>query len=392
METTTQGQQPATETATAQVQENPDVASNPIELPLDPAEIAAALAKTKETTTDQTAGEEEDKKKPGTEEAATTEEETPEVVEDPDADLVIEGEQETPVKRILPNRISTVQFNDVEKEAIALRRELKESGDDVSLKEAIEIVEHRRAQKPAVEQQQEQHQETQTQETDALGALTTKRAELMQQRRQVAEVDPFDPALVDLDTQLEAVRDDIAETRAFNKLQQQQQQEQAARGKEKVINAREDIKQQALSVYPSAGDDKSPLGREVAKVIAEMSDPSHPDHAVLFATKAPKLVIDEAVERIADRVSKARGVTREQVIASLRAKPTESSSTSAVQTTQTTTRPAVRPVSGARQTDPAQKTLTGQELLDEVGFDPKKIAAAQKALLGKTDSEAWVVR
>ena len=93
METTTQGQQPATETATAQVQENPDVASNPIELPLDPAEIAAALAKTKETTTDQTAGEEEDKKKPGTEEAATTEEETPEVVEDPDADLVIEGEQ-----------------------------------------------------------------------------------------------------------------------------------------------------------------------------------------------------------------------------------------------------------------------------------------------------------
>ena len=229
METTTQGQQPATETATAQVQENPDVASNPIELPLDPAEIAAALAKTKETTTDQTAGEEEDKKKPGTEEAATTEEETPEVVEDPDADLVIEGEQETPVKRILPNRISTVQFNDVEKEAIALRRELKESGDDVSLKEAIEIVEHRRAQKPAVEQQQEQHQETQTQETDALGALTTKRAELMQQRRQVAEVDPFDPALVDLDTQLEAVRDDIAETRAFNKLQQQQQQEWEAR-------------------------------------------------------------------------------------------------------------------------------------------------------------------
>jgi len=385
METPTQGQQPATETATAQAQGDQSIASNLIELPLDPAGIAAALAKTKETSSGQTAGDEEEKKKVGSEESAISaiEEETPgeQLVEDPDADLVIEGEQETPVKRILPNRISTHQFAADEQEAIALLKELKEVDPNARLKDALDMIDRRKAATPAPDAQN-QDRETKSQEKDALGELTSQRAELMQQRRQVAEVDPFDPALADLDEQLEAVRDEIAETRAINKLQQQQQQEQDAKGKERVINAREEVKQAALAIYPSADDQNTPLGREVVKVIAEWRDPANPNHALLYGVKAPRLVIDEAVERIATRVTKARGVTPEQVITSLRDKPSESSITQATQTT----RPAVRPVSGASQTEPSPKTLAGNEFLSAVGFDPEAIATARKAQLRGANS------
>ena len=366
-----QGSQPAGDTASAQVQDSPELAETSS---FDLARISADLAKTLEKPTEQAAGEEENKGR-----REPIEEEIPDVVEDPDADLVIEGEPEAPTKRILPNRISVAQFNDVEQEAIALRRQLNNDGDKVSLKEAIELVEHRRAEKPA-----EQRQETETKEVSGIDALMTRRAELLQQRRELAEVDPFDPSIADVETQIEEVRDQIAETKALTKLEDQRKQEQITKGKEEAISARETVKQQTLAVYPSAGDDKSPLGREVAKVIAEFSDPKHPDHPMLFATKAPKLVIEEAVDRIADRVSRARGLTREQVINSLRAKDSSS-------TVQTQERTPVRPVSGARQTDPAQKALTGQELIDYAGFDPKKIDEALKATLSPSNG-TWVVR
>ena len=404
MELTEQGSQPANP-ATAPTQGNPGEAIQTIEveLPYDPAGIAAELAKTKSAASTQEAGEEEEKKKGGKGKSPSggTEEENPgeQVVEDPDADLVIEGEPESRVKRILPNRISTVQFSDVEQEAIALRRQLKESGEDVPpLKEAIEIVELRRAksagqktQATETTQTQTDSQEGATQQGDPLTQLNARRAELIQQRRQVAEADPFDAAIVDLDMQLEAVRDEISELRAFTKLQQQQQekqqQEQAAKGQEQVISARETVKQQALAEYPSAGDANSTLGREVTRVIAELNDPAHPDHAMLYATRAPRLVIEEAVSRIADRVSKSRGVSREQVIATLKS---GSSSTPVPEGTHPG-RPPVRPVSGAQQSAPPPKTLAGTELLADVGFDPKKIAQTLKTMRPASDGN-WVVK
>ena len=87
--------------------------------------------------------------------------------------------------------------------------------------------------------------------------------------------------------------------------------------KEKIIAEREKVKQAALAVYPSAGDDASPLGREVKTVIAELSKEDHPDHALLFGVSAPKIVIDMAVDRLSGRMALERGITKEQAETSL---------------------------------------------------------------------------
>lgn len=100
------------------------------------------------------------------------------------------------------------------------------------------------------------------------------------------------------DSAISKLTQDLAEKTADLKLAKRDQRiatEQAdaenRRQAEQSGIARTKAKASALEQWPDAGDDSTKLGAAVAKRIAEMKNPNHPDHSILYADSAPLTIV-----------------------------------------------------------------------------------------------------
>lgn len=331
--TTTQGQSEST-----------DVKDAP--LPLDAAGIEAAFEKSLNAGTEE-AGEENVEE---VQEQTETTEETSGVIAEETTEEIVDPATE----KVLPNRINTAQFSGDEQEAIKLRKELRDSGQDVTLKEALELVEDR-------QKKSQTAKEPEIVEPDPEDAIQTELAEIEASLDEAAESELFTKEVRGLmDRKSELIR-------KAEKLNDEKTQRQSEVKSERMT-AREKVKQDTLLAYPSADNPNSELGKEVAALIAELKDENHPDHAMLFSEKAPKFVTQEAAERVATRMSKDGSITFDQALAKL--KPTQMKvPVPKVQEKQQQQK--VSPASGSLGTAAPDKPLTEKELMAAVSADPK---------------------
>jgi hypothetical protein len=100
------------------------------------------------------------------------------------------------------------------------------------------------------------------------------------------------------DATISKLTQDLAEKTADLKLAQrdariatEQAEAENRRQAEQSGIARSKAKTSALEQWPDAGDDSTPLGAAVAKRIAEMKNPNHPDHSILYADSAPLTIV-----------------------------------------------------------------------------------------------------
>lgn len=277
--------------------------------------------------------------------------------------------------RILPNRINTAQFSGDEQEAIKLRKELRDSGQDVSLKEALELVEDRKSKSAQSEQGQQQQQ--QTEHTDPDQEIRDELAKVESDLDEAAESELYTKEVRELEkkrTQLTIKIGKLDEAKA--------QRENDV--KSQRLSAREKVKQDTLQAFPSAADPNSELGKEVTALIAEMKDENHPDHPMLFSEKAPKLVTQLAAERVAERMAADGSMTVDQALAKLKANGQQPP---AQQQQAPQQKQRVNPASGSTGSFSPEKPVTEKELMDAVTANP---ALADKLLGAK--SGGWVIQ
>lgn len=298
------------------------------------------------------------KETPETPETPAPVAETPETPADPEVEKpeteeesVDTEETETPAEpeaKKFPNRISTAQFTDQEKEALALQHEARKNGDMVpSFKEAIEIVEARHEEKPVKVAAKIDPNPIRAQ----LAELKAKRAEALKTLG-LDEVVDIERQQDELNAQLETAR-----------------AEQAAQ-RESLMPTLVQSRNEALTVFPSAAQQDTPLGKEINALVTEMRQKNHPD---LSEPDAPMLVAQRAAARLATRQAKEQGIPVSQALASLMAaKAPVKAVTPPVKTEPV--KPKITPASGAAATPPP--TTTTPKVLDlnsPDAMDPRKI-------------------
>lgn len=275
--------------------------------------------------------------------------------------------------KILPNRINTAQFSGDEQEAIKLRKELRDSGQDVTLKEALELVEDRKSKSA----QSEQGNQQQADQPNPEQALRDELAQVESDLDKAAESELYTKEVRDLEKRRTQLTRDVERLDEAN-----------ARKVENVkverMTARERVKQETLQAFPSAADPNSELGKEVTALIAEMKDESHPDHPMLFSEKAPKLVTQLAAERVAERMASDGSMTVDQALAKLKANG-KAPATQQQQAPQQKQR--VNPASGSAGTILPDKPVTERELMAAVSANP----GLADELLG-SKSGGWVIQ
>jgi hypothetical protein len=276
--------------------------------------------------------------------------------------------------KILPNRINTAQFSGDEQEAIKLRKELRDSGQDVTLKEALELVEDRKSKSAQSEQGQQQQQSAQTNPEQE---LRDELAQVESDLDKAAESELYTKEVRELEKRRTQLTRDVERLDEAN-----------ARKVENVrterMTARERVKQETLQSFPSAADPNSELGKEVTALIAEMKEESHPDHPMLFSEKAPKLVTQLAAERVAERMASDGSITVDQALAKLKANG-KAPATQQQQAPQQKQR--VNPASGSVGSVLPDKPVTERELMAAVAANPR----LADELLG-SKSGGWVIQ
>jgi hypothetical protein len=275
--------------------------------------------------------------------------------------------------KVLPNRISTAQFSGDEQEAIKLRKELRDQGQDVTLKEALELVEDRNKKSQSATPPPTENATTTNPETE----LRAQLADIEKKLDAAAETELFTKEVRDLMDQKSKLSRDLEKFEEAKVTQQAQIQQER-------LSAREKVKQDVLQVFPSANDPSSPLGKEVAALIAELKDESHPDHLLLFSERAPKLVTQEAAERLAARMAENGSITVDQALAQLRA-PKQAPSSNGSQASQPKGR--VNPASGSSGPLDVGTPVTEKELMSAVTANP----ALADELLG-AKSGGWIIQ
>jgi hypothetical protein len=63
-------------------------------------------------------------------------------------------------------------------------------------------------------------------------------------------------------------------------------------------NAREQSKSRAIELYPDAADANTKLGAAIAQRFAEMKNPKHPDHPILYADTAPERITKDVAAEL----------------------------------------------------------------------------------------------
>lgn len=154
----------------------------------------------------------------------------------------------------------------------------------------------------------------------------------------------------------------------------QQKAADAAKAKSKAN--RETAHAQAIAEFPAAADDNTELGKALTKRIAELNDPSHPDHATLWADRAPLLI--------------ARDVAAELGIAPVAKK--KAASPPVTQKVEAPPRKVVAPAPGSKTSvQPVQTAEDGKAQLNEVLTGDKVDLATLDAIQGMPDPSKLLV-
>ncbi|MCG3768883.1 MAG: hypothetical protein JW394_1004 [Nitrospira sp.] len=182
-------------------------------------------------------------------------------------------------EKILPNRITSSQFNQTEQEAIALLREMRHTDKDATLKDAYIIVEQR--QEAAKANQPEPTADPVEQIEASLSDLRAKRREL------ATNGSLYETDLDDINVQIENQIQELAELKAERRIEGKS----AARAQSEAINNTfEQSKAKALASYPTLADETSEHSAATRAYIAELRTPGHPNAALLEAVDAPMLI------------------------------------------------------------------------------------------------------
>lgn len=290
-----------------------------------------------------------------------------------------------------PGRISTKQFDPEAKRAMALQRSLnngKQPGEPgfVSLAQALAQVQAADNPAPASEPAgvpQPTQLETLTQ---TLQSTETKLAELRQQRAERAkEGELYGEELDALNNQIEDAIQELAEVKAEKKLAEREESQTQAQREHaewtKQVQKREEAKGRALELYPSAADEKTPLGQEVKRYVAELKKPGHADASILTAENAAIVVAERAAMTVAQRMVREQpGLRLADALESLMAKPEPAAPGQPAAAAPVARK--VLPGVGGQQPPATGPVKTTAELLNEAGTDPVKIAALEAQLYG----------
>lgn len=294
----------------------------------------------------------------------------PEAKSDDEPEATVEDEPE----KILPNRISTKQFDSREQEAIALRHDLANQGEKISLLEACQRVEAKYAGvTPAAD--------ATIPELDT-DAGPTEIETLEQEAKALAErLAEFDDGLVNaefrrLQSEHAEKLADIKVAKLEAKLASQKQAEtaqtQAEKARAERMTAREANKAEVLKEYPTAADAKSPLGKELTLLFNEVNgDPNHPYRAEMAKDTFPAFLTQKAVESKTAEL-KSLGFTAEQATAIIKGQPLETAKPAkAEQPKQTTVPRTVLVTQAGPKAAPSPKpALTPAEAIAKARANP----------------------
>lgn len=226
-----------------------------------------------------------------------------------------------PPEKILPNRINTAQFDPEEQEAIALKHDLMQKGEKITLMEAGQRVAAKyAATRPPPEPEPpaapvENPFESLEQEVKA---LLDRRPEFVDQFGE--EKDAFEDQLAEAREKLISAKltaNVLAET--LKTVASETKKQTAARVAAERVSAREASMAEALAVYKTADADDSALNlRITAKFNKINANPDHPERARFFdQTDGPKWLVEQAAAEYAAEIQ-GYGFTAEQAMESVR--------------------------------------------------------------------------
>jgi hypothetical protein len=111
-----------------------------------------------------------------------------------------------------------------------------------------------------------------------------------------------------------------------------------------------------LQRFPDANKADTKLGAAVRARIAELDNPSHPDHARLFSTTAPYDIVRDVAEELNIKPVEEAPVKPAATTTPAATATATPTTQAAPATTQTPAKPVMSPASGARSSAPAQPT------------------------------------
>ena len=196
--------------------------------------------------------------------------------------------------KVLPNRITTAQFTDIEQEAIALGKQYRDAGEEAPpLEDRIAIVKTRRAEHAAANPPEPEPEEV-------LGEVDTELAEAIAEKDELVKslgIEEYD-----------AKNKRIAELERKKSEAENARTQKANLANDAFSQARNASIEKAKHIFPSSKDPQSELGQEIQSLITEIrTDQHHPDRSILSATNAPVLVAQSAAQRLAERRAEASG-------------------------------------------------------------------------------------
>jgi hypothetical protein len=283
---------------------------------------------------------------------------------------------ETEPEKILPNRISTAQFDTREQEAIALKHELKAKGENITLGEACARVDVKYAgPKAAAEPTPDAIPNLDTptdpiallqQEADALAAEIDGKAD-----------DLITPEFLALSRKYERKMAEIDRAQLLAEFRREQSTE---RQQASQTTARESSKAEVLADWPTANNDDSLLGAEVARNFHEIAqNPAHPEYARYAQDDGPKWLTEKSVDAVKNRLVTALGYTPEQALAVIHGKPAVEAKGPAAAVTQPASAviPRTLPVTSPGANPPANApTIDPKVLLEQARNNPAMRDAA----------------
>lgn len=362
------GAQPTT--APAVTQQQPAVTQ-----PQAPAEIVTQPA--------QQAGVQPQQPQEGTTQVQPEAQATPAEQPNPDADE--EGDN-----LFLPDRIRTKRLDPTFQRMLAIQIEMERQGTPISAEDALA-----RAKSAFTAPVQTPAQPAA--QVDPLADIRTQLADVDKQLKDAganeglvnAEIIELFQKRTDLAADLKIAERDQKRAETEAKVQAQTQHK----------TAHDQSFAKAVSEYPSAGAPGSPLDLAVNAIANELSNPSHPNHAIMQAATAPEIIVQMAVHQLAASMA-TKGTPYEQAIASLRGKPAAATpaqapaaqpaqpAQAAPQAPATPERRVVSPASGTMGTPTPAAAPNPADILRNVGFDPQK---AEQAIYGSGSTHGFII-
>ena len=220
----------------------------------------------------------------------------PEPTDEPDQTEGAKPPYETERSRVLPNRVTTAQFSDIEQEAIALGKIFRDAGEDVpTLRERIELVEQRQAEAIRANPPPPDP-DTELAEIEAELAEATASEDELARSLGVDELLSKQKRISELAAMKRQITDALAQAQAD--------------GEANFRAERLQVIDQAKGMFPDSKDPETELGQEIQGLISEIREtPNHPNRAVLSTKDAPLFVAQTAATRVAHRRAAEKGTT-----------------------------------------------------------------------------------